>query len=116
MMKMMSQVLAMPVIRDDDATMEMAVRREISSYLTLAHYEIVDYVRFWEDERTNFPNLSKLADALYGIPATSAISESNFSLTAYVDNAKSSKCSAKLVTEKVFMSANYDFFVEIGAV
>lgn len=65
---------------------------------------------FWLENRSIFPNLFALADLMYGIPATSASSESNFSMVGFVLNHRNSRLKADMVEAKVFCASNYEFF------
>lgn len=71
---------------------------------------------FWPKEKNRFPNLFKLANAVYGVPATSASSESNFSVTGIIDNQKAMHSGSSLITKRVFCSANYNILKKVHAI
>lgn len=59
-----------------------------------------------------FPNLAKLADIYFGVPATSASSEQAFSAAGSCINEKRSRLNATTAKKQLFIHDNWKFIEE----
>uniref|UniRef100_T1GU28 HAT C-terminal dimerisation domain-containing protein n=1 Tax=Megaselia scalaris TaxID=36166 RepID=T1GU28_MEGSC len=90
---------------------------EITAFANLSASEaLLNYVEFWEQNKSKFKIIYKLFDLLYGIPATSSSIESAFSVAGNVVNKSNGNLSDEKVAAKCFVKINYQFLQKIGAI
>lgn len=91
-----------------------SIDNEISEYLA----QIVNKKpkAFFLKEKVQFPTLATLADILYGIPATTAASEANFSVAGVIASKRSTHTGEDLVSMRVFCSTNYKYLTKLGLI
>ena len=85
---------------------------------TTDYDEISDYIRFstetgvkcplkfWKENHSRWPNLSKLAMKVLGVPATSASVERMFSITGHIFQSKRRRMTDKLFSTLVYSKLN----------
>lgn len=79
---------------------------EISKYLDCAIDTEITLEGFWKRHQKVFPKLYLLASAVYGLPATSASSESGFSVAGNTLSTNNFRLSGERVNQQCFISLN----------
>lgn len=94
----------------DDET-DDSVSDEIDRYLNIKVNKDVDPLGWWQQNAELYPNLASLANIYFGIPATSASSESAFSTAGNTMIAKRSNLHPSKLNKLTFIHDNYDYIV-----
>lgn len=68
-----------------------------------------DVLGFWRAEETNFPTMAAIAKVLLCMPATSAASESAFSVAGALISSKTASLEPLRARKILFIHDNYDF-------
>lgn len=69
-----------------------------------------DILKFWRSKENTFPKLSKVAKVLFGIPITSAKSESAFSTAGCLLRKDRAAITPYRIEKTLFVHDNYDLF------
>lgn len=92
---------------ENSSTIEDEIHR--FSVINIADCE-EDILKFWRSKETTFPKLSKIAKVLFGIPVTSAKSESAFSTAGCLLRKDRASITPYRIEKTLFVHDNYDLF------
>jgi len=83
---------------------------ELNRYLN--SNEIIDPIKFWTQNKVNYPRLSIIANKLFCIPATNLSSERNFNYAGLTLTDRRSSLDPDNVDKLLFVRSNYDLIVK----
>lgn len=87
--------------------LDNSIESEFNKYLNITSASIdLNLLEFWKNHQVLLPRLSKLAQYVLAIPATSTPSERSFSLSGYTLQKRRSQLSPQHVTEIMFLKYN----------
>lgn len=85
---------------------DVGIEHEISNFQSLRD-DVADVLEFWRNNEKNYPNLGKLAKVLLSKPASSAKSESAFSVAGVLLSKKRSHIDPLRAQKVLFIHDNY---------
>lgn len=74
----------------------------------------VTIVGFWEENKTKYPELHKLAEVIFAISPTQAVVERSFSTLSYVFNSRRNQLSEVTLENILICSLNKDLFYSVN--
>lgn len=85
----------------------IGIENEVNNFINLKH-EVDDVLLFWRAEETKYPNMAKLAKVILSKPASSAKSESAFSVAGVLLSKTRSNIEPLRAQKVLFIHDNYN--------
>lgn len=86
---------------------DIGIEHEANNFMNLKD-EVSDVLLFWRSQENNYPNMAKLAKVLLSKPASSAKSESAFSIAGVLLSKKRSNIEPMRAQKVLFIHDNYN--------
>lgn len=97
--------------RHSTRSMDVGIETELSRFSSIRTNE-EDVLKFWREEEMNFPGMAALAKVLLCKPATSAASESAFSVAGALLSKRRATIDPLRARKILFIHDNYDMLHE----